>query len=45
MLAAIYLYDQALVTAGKISEIRTDRKLPDEFEAVETPVPQLRPED
>ncbi|MBB3566929.1 hypothetical protein FHX05_001004 [Rhizobium sp. BK491] len=43
MLTAIDLDDQGSLSAGKVSEIRTDWKLPNEFEAVQPKVAKFRP--
>jgi len=43
-LAAVDFDDQISLSTGKISEVRTDWKLPDEFEAVQSSVAKFRPE-
>ncbi len=40
---AIDLDDQGSLSAGKVSEIRIDWKLPNEFEAVQSTVAKFRP--
>lgn len=44
MLTAINFHDQESLAAGKVSEVRSDRKLAHEFVPRPTPCPQFAPQ-